>query len=67
MSEQNISLRFKDGQWSLLSPLIPDANPEGRPRKTDVRNVVRRNIIYQQDRISMAVFAREVSTAFNRI
>lgn len=29
-----------DGQWSLLSPLIPDAKPGGRPRKVNIRNVL---------------------------
>jgi putative transposase len=29
-----------DEQWALLAPLIPPARPGGRPRKTDVREVV---------------------------
>jgi putative transposase len=27
-------------QWALLAPLIPPARPGGRPRKTDIREVV---------------------------
>ena len=26
-----------DGEWERLQPLIPDATPGGRPRKTDMR------------------------------
>jgi putative transposase len=29
-----------DAQWALLKPLIPAARPGGRPRKTDVRDVL---------------------------
>jgi putative transposase len=29
-----------DEQWALLEPLIPPARPGGRPRKTDMRDVV---------------------------
>jgi putative transposase len=29
-----------DAQWALLQPLIPAARPGGRPRKTDIREVL---------------------------
>lgn len=29
-----------DAQWELLAPLLPPAKPGGRPRTTDVREVV---------------------------
>jgi putative transposase len=29
-----------DEQWAVLKPLLPDAKPGGRPRKTDLREVV---------------------------
>ena len=29
-----------DSQWALLSPMIPDAAPRGRPRKADKREIV---------------------------
>lgn len=29
-----------DEQWKLIEPLLPKANPGGRPRKTDIREVV---------------------------
>ena len=29
-----------DGQWALISPLIPEAEPGGRPRKAAARELV---------------------------
>jgi hypothetical protein len=29
-----------DAEWALIAPLIPSANRIGRPRKTDLREVV---------------------------
>ena len=29
-----------DEQWKLIEPLLPAANPGGRPRKTEIREVV---------------------------
>ena len=29
-----------DGQWALIAPLIPDAEPGGRPRKASTRELV---------------------------
>jgi len=29
-----------DEQWNLVAPLLPDARPGGRPRKTDLREVL---------------------------
>ena len=29
-----------DGEWERLAPLIPDAKPGGRPRKTDMRSAM---------------------------
>jgi transposase len=29
-----------DAEWDLLKPLIPDASPGGRPRKTDMRSAM---------------------------
>lgn len=31
---------LKDGEWARLKPLIPDASPGGRPRKTDMRSAM---------------------------
>jgi hypothetical protein len=28
---------LKDAEWVRLEPLIPEASPGGRPRKTDIR------------------------------
>ena len=29
-----------DARWALLEPLLPKAKPGGRPRSTDLREVV---------------------------
>lgn len=29
-----------DAEWAVLAPLIPDATPGGRPRKTDMRSAM---------------------------
>tara|TARA_R110002020_G_scaffold28805_8_gene91438 strand:- start:2415 stop:3038 length:624 start_codon:yes stop_codon:yes gene_type:complete len=29
-----------DGEWALIAPLLPPDRPQGRPRKTDLREVV---------------------------
>src|SRR3954452_2672426 len=29
-----------DGQWALIAPLIPEAEPGGRPRKAPTRDLV---------------------------
>ena len=28
---------LRDAEWARLAPLIPEASPGGRPRKTDMR------------------------------
>ena len=28
---------LRDAEWARLEPLIPEASPSGRPRKTDIR------------------------------
>ena len=31
---------LSDGEWERLEPLIPQAKPGGRPRKTDMRSAM---------------------------
>jgi putative transposase len=35
---------LRDAEWARLAPLIPEASPGGRPRKTDMRAAM--NAIY---------------------
>ena len=35
--EERYPSNLTDMEWELLKPLIPDASPGGRPRKTDMR------------------------------
>ncbi len=37
-----------DAQWKLIKPLIPPPRPGGRPRSTDIREVL--NTLIYQDR-----------------
>src|SRR5947209_7813532 len=40
MSRKPYSSDLTDDQWALLEPRIPPPRPGGRPRKTDMRQVV---------------------------
>jgi putative transposase len=40
MSRKAYPSDVTDEQWALLEPLIPEALPNGRPRKTDMREVL---------------------------
>jgi putative transposase len=40
MSRQPYPSDLTDAQWQLIQPLLPAAKPGGRPRKTDVREVL---------------------------
>src|SRR5438067_10270367 len=35
-----------DGQWEIIEPLLPPAKPGGRPRSTDLREVINA-LLYQ--------------------
>ena len=35
-----------DGQWRLIEPILPEAKPGGRPRSTNLREVI--NAIFYQ-------------------
>ena len=37
---QSYATDLTDSQWALLAPMIPDADPGGRPRKADKREIV---------------------------
>ena len=40
MSRKPYSTDLTDGQWSVIEPLLPAAKPGGRPRTTDLREVM---------------------------
>jgi len=40
MARKRYPTDVTDEQWAVLEPLLPDAKPGGRPRKTDLRAVV---------------------------
>jgi putative transposase len=48
MSRKPYPSDLTDAQWAILEPLIPPSRPGGRPRKTDLREVV--NAIFYRNR-----------------
>ena len=48
MSRKPYPSDLTDAQWQLLQPLLPPAKPGGRPRKTDLRQVL--NAIFYLNR-----------------
>lgn len=45
MNRQSYKTDINDKMWNILEPLIPDEKPGGRPRDTDIREVVN-GIVY---------------------
>ena len=39
---------LSDGQWALIAPLIPEAEPGGRPRKASTRELVDAVLIFMR-------------------
>jgi putative transposase len=48
MNRQRYPSDLTDAQWQLLQPLLPAAKPGGRPRKTDLREIL--NAIFYLNR-----------------
>lgn len=48
MKRRSYPSDLTDQQWAILEPLIPPAKPGGRPRTTDMREVI--NAILYLDR-----------------
>ncbi len=40
-----------DREWALIEPLMPSRKPTGRPRTTDLRDVLRRDPVHGVDRL----------------
>lgn len=43
---------LKDAEWEIVAPLLPKANPGGRPRSVDLREVL--NAIFYRERTGCA-------------
>ena len=52
-----------DGQWANIEPLVPLPKHRGRPRNTNMREVV--NFLRRTHRMSMACAAERFSTSDN--
>ena len=51
-----------DEQWKLIEIFLPEAKPGGRPRKTDLREVVNALLYLVRARVPMAHDPPRVST-----
>ncbi len=40
MNNKTYPTELTDRQWEYISPLVPSAKPGGRPRSTDMRDVI---------------------------
>ncbi len=50
-----------EGEWELIAPFLPPPKPVGRPRTTDLREVV--DPVYRDDRLSVGATAEGLSAA----
>jgi len=57
---------LRDAEWARLAPLIPEASPGGRPRKTDMRAAMNANFVFAAHRLPLALSApRQISATLN--
>ena len=57
---------LRDAEWARLAPLIPEASPGGRPRKTDMRAAMNAILYIAAHRLPLALSAaRQLSAALN--
>src|SRR5271166_1239720 len=56
-----------DAQWALIEPHIPPVHPGGRPRKTDVRDVLDAILYHPPHRLPVALSARGLPTQEHRL
>ena len=65
-SGERLPSDLTDAQWAHLEPLIPPADPGGRPRKTDMRAAMNAHLLSASDRLSVALSAaRTLPAALN--
>jgi hypothetical protein len=57
---------LRDAEWARLAPLIPEASPGGRPRKTDMRAAM--NALFTAHWLPLALSApRQLSAPLDRL
>ena len=49
MNRQSYPTDLTDDEWKILEPLIPPAKPGGRPRETNMREVLNLTMLNYQD------------------
>ncbi len=52
MNRKSYPTDLKDAEWGIVSPLLPEAKPGGRPRSADLREVL--NAIFYRERSGCA-------------
>src|SRR5713101_3345422 len=57
---------LRDAEWARLAPLIPEASPGGRPRKTDIAGSDERHSLFAAHRVSLSA-ARQLSAALDSL
>ncbi len=45
---------LSDAEWAIIEPLIPGGKPGGRPRETNIREVINAIFLPLADRLRMA-------------
>ena len=59
---------LRDAEWARLEPLIPQASPGGRPRKTDMRAALNAILHFAAHRLPLALSApRQLSASLDRL
>lgn len=66
MPDNHYATDVSDAVWTLLAPLLPAAQPGGRPRSTDVRAVINA-IFYLLHRLSVASPSSRVPSLGHRV
>jgi transposase len=57
---------LRHAEWARLEPLIPQASPGGRPRKTDMGGSDERHSLFAAHRLPLALSAaRQLSAALD--
>jgi putative transposase len=62
MLNRRYATDLTDAAWELVKPLLPAARYGGRPRTTDVRDVVNANLLSVANGLAMAHASTPIST-----
>ena len=63
---QRYASDLTDGEWALIEPHMPAAKRLGRPRETELRNVLDAILYYRADWLPVADAAEGLSAVYHR-